>query len=124
MGAAHLLLTLLLQPPFPENPAWWLTLLPCVLLLGQLARWLLLVPRIRRRRVTLTLALALAMTLALALTLTLTLTLTPTPTLTLTLTRRAAARLSSRSPGHGRPPPFMTPRGRRKGRGELRAMMA
>ena len=87
MGAAHLLLTLLLQPPFPENPAWWLTLLPCVLLLGQLARWLLLVPRLRRRRVTLTLALALAMTLALALTLTLTLTLTPTPTLTLTLTR-------------------------------------
>ena len=73
MGAAHLLLTLLLQPPFPENPAWWLTLLPCVLLLGQLARWLLLVPRLRRRRVTLTLALALAMTLALALTLTLTL---------------------------------------------------
>ena len=116
MGAAHLLLTLLLQPPFPENPAWWLTLLPCVLLLGQLARWLLLVPRIRRRRVTLTLALALAMTLALALTLTL--------TLTLALPRRAAARLSSRSPGHGRPPPFMTPRGRRKGRGELRAMMA
>ena len=110
MGAAHLLLTLLLQPPFPENPAWWLTLLPCVLLLGQLARWLLLVPRLRRRRVTLTLALALALTLTL--------------TLILTLTRRAAARLSSRSPGHSRPPPFMTPRGRRKGRGELRAMMA
>ena len=122
MGAAHLLLTLLLQPPFPENPAWWLTLLPCVLLLGQLARWLLLVPRLRRRRVTLTLALALALTLALALALALALTLTPT--LTLTLTRRAAARLSSRSPAHGRPPPFMTPRGRRKGRGELRAMMA
>ena len=27
VGAAHLLLTLLLQPPFPENAAWWLTLL-------------------------------------------------------------------------------------------------
>ena len=50
VGAAHLLLTLLLQPPFPENAAWWLTLLPCTLLLGQLARWLLLVPRLCRRR--------------------------------------------------------------------------
>ena len=88
VGAAHLLLTLLLQPPFPENAAWWLTLLPCVLLLGQLARWLLLVPRLRRPH--------------------------------------AAARLSSRSPNHSRPPSvWSTPRGRRKGRGgDPRAMMA
>ena len=88
VGATHLLLTLLLQPPFPENAAWWLTLLPCVLLLGQLARWLLLVPRLRRRR---------------------TAARPPPP---------------PRSPNHSRPPSFMTPRGRRKGRGDPRAVMA
>ena len=45
IASVQLLLTLLLKPPFPENVAWWLTVLPCMLTMGHVARWLLLVPR-------------------------------------------------------------------------------
>ena len=45
IASVQLLLTLLLKPPFPENVAWWLTVLPCMLAMGHVARWLLLVPR-------------------------------------------------------------------------------
>lgn len=49
IASVQLLLTLLLKPPFPENVAWWLTVLPCMLAMGHVARWLLLVPRRRAR---------------------------------------------------------------------------
>ena len=50
IAALHVLLTLLLKPPFPENVAWWLTLLPCMLVMPLLAQLLLLVPRTMRPR--------------------------------------------------------------------------
>ena len=49
LAAVHLLLTLLLKPPFPENVAWWLTILPCMFAMGHVARLLLLVPRALQR---------------------------------------------------------------------------